>query len=163
MLSKKINEALNNQLKSELYASHLYLSMAAFCESINLPGFARWMMQQSSEERTHALKIFNYINNRDGRVTLQSVDQPPATFKSAVDMFQQALEHEKSVSEAVHKLYRLASEESDYPTEVELQWFITEQVEEEKTASDIVQKLKMVGEQPTALLMLDHHLGARQG
>lgn len=161
MLSKTIQDALNEQIKHELYSSHLYLSMSAYCESINLPGFAHWMRMQSEEERGHALKIFDYINDRGGRVTLLSIDQPPSEFESPLHVFEQALEHERKVTALINELYGLAHKENDYATQALLQWFVTEQVEEENTASQIVEELKMVGSQGTALFMLDRQLGSR--
>ena len=108
------------------------------------------------------MRIYNYLNNRGGRVVLQAIDRPPESFKSPRRMFEQILKSEQEISKAVHKLYKLAQDEKDYATEVELQWFINEQVEEEKTAGDILQKLTMVGDQPATLLMMDHHLASRQ-
>lgn len=161
MLSKALQEAINEQLKNELYSGYLYLSMSAYCEAINLPGFAHWMRLQSQEEVSHAMKFFDYLNDRDSHVVLQAIDQPPTDFKSPLDIFQRALEHEQKVTAMIHQLYELAVKENDYPTQVELQWFITEQVEEEKTASDIVEQLKMVGDHTPGLLMLDRQLAAR--
>lgn len=161
MLSKTLQEAINEQLKNELYSGYLYLSMSAYCEAINLPGFAHWMRLQSQEEVSHAMKFFDYLNDRDSHVVLQAIDQPPTDFKSPLDIFQRALEHEQKVTAMIHQLYELAVKENDYPTQVELQWFITEQVEEEKTASDIVEQLKMVGDHTPGLLMLDRQLAAR--
>lgn len=161
MLSKVVQDALNQQIKDELYSSYLYLSMSAHCETINLPGFAHWMRLQSEEELSHAMKFFDYVNDRGGRVVLQGIDQPPAEFNAPLDIFQQVLEHEQKVTGLIHQLYALALKENDYPTQVELQWFITEQVEEEKSAGEIVEQLKVIGDHSTALLMLDRHLGAR--
>jgi ferritin len=161
MLSKVVQDALNQQIKDELYSSYLYLSMSAHCETINLPGFAHWMRLQSEEELSHAMKLFDYVNDRGGRVVLQGIDQPPAEFNAPLDIFQQVLEHEQKVTGLIHQLYALALKENDYPTQVELQWFITEQVEEEKSAGEIVEQLKVIGDHSTALLMLDRQLGAR--
>lgn len=161
MLSKAIQDALNQQIKDELYSSYLYLSMSAHCEAVNLPGCAHWMRLQSEEELSHAMKLFDYLNNRGGRVVLQGLDQPPTEFGSPLDLFQQVLEHEKKVTGLISRLYELAVKENDYPTQIELQWFITEQVEEEQSAGQIVEQLKMVGDHKTALLMLDRQLSAR--
>jgi len=161
MLSKVVQDALNQQIKDELYSSYLYLSMSAYCETINLPGFAHWMRLQSEEELSHAMKLFDYVNDRGGRVVLQGIDQPPAEFNAPLDIFQQVLEHEQKVTGLIHQLYALALKENDYPTQVELQWFIKEQVEEEKSAGEIVEQLKVIGDHSTALLMLDRQLGAR--
>lgn len=162
MFNKKLQDAINDQIKHELYSAYLYLSMSAHFEGVNLPGFARWMRLQSQEESSHAMKLFDFIHERGGRVVLQAIVQPPADFKSPLDVFQQALEHEQKVSGMIHRLYELAGKENDYATQVMLQWFITEQVEEEKTAGDIVEQLKMVGEQPAGVFMLDRQLGARE-
>lgn len=162
MPSKKIESALNQQIQSEFYSAYLYLSMSAFCQEIHLDGFAHWLQVQSKEEIGHAMRLYKYLNNRGGRVILKAIDQPPQGFKSPRRMFEQILKHEQEISTAVHKLYKLAQDEKDYATEVELQWFINEQVEEEKTVGDILQKLTVVGDQPATLLMMDHHLGSRQ-
>ena len=161
MLSKVVQDALNQQIKDELYSSYLYLSMSAHCETINLPGSAHWMRLQSEEELSHAMKLFDYVNDRGGRVVLQGIDQPPAEFNAPLDIFQQVLEHEQKVTGLIHQLYALALKENDYPTQIELQWFIKEQVEEEKSAGEIVEQLKVIGDHSTALLMLDRQLGAR--
>ena len=162
MPSKKIASALNQQIQSEFYSAYLYLSMSAYCQEIHLEGFAHWLQVQSKEEIDHAMRLYNYLNNRGARVILQAIDRPPESFKSPRRMFEQILKHEQAISKAVHKLYKLAQDERDYATEVELHWFITEQVEEEKSVGDILQKLTLIGDQPATLLMMDHHLGARQ-
>ncbi len=162
MPSKKIESALNQQIQSEFSSAYLYLSMSAYCQEIHLDGFAHWLQVQSKEEMGHAMRIYSYLNNRGGRVVLQAIDRPPESFKSPRRMFEQILKSEQEITQAVHKLYKLAQDEKDYATEVELQWFINEQVEEEKTAGDILQKLTVVGDQPATLLMMDHHLASRQ-
>ena len=162
MLSKKIEKGINEQIQSEFYSSHFYLSMAAYCEEIDLSGFAHWMRVQSEEEREHAMKFFDYLNERGGRVFLEAIDKPPSSFKSPRDIFEQTLKHEQQVTKMIHRLYKTAKDENDYATEVELQWFIREQVEEEKGASDILEKLKMVQNAPGALLMIDRQLGSRE-
>ncbi len=162
MLSKKLQDAINDQIKHELYSAYLYLSMSAHFEAVNQPGFARWMRLQSQEEASHAMKLFDFIHDRGGRVVLQAIAQPPGEFKSPLEVFQQALEHEQKVTGMIHRLYELAGKENDYATQVMLQWFITEQVEEEKTAGDVVEQLRSIGEQPAALFMLDRQLGARE-
>ncbi len=162
MPSKKIESALNQQIQREFYSAYLYLSMSAYCQDIHLDGFSHWLQAQSKEEIGHAMRLYNHMDNRGGRVILQTIDRPPESFKSPRRMFEQILRHEQEISKAVHKLYKLAQDEKDYATEVELQWFIKEQVEEEKSAGDILQKLILVGDQPATLLMMDHHLGSRQ-
>ena len=121
------------------------------------------MRLQYEEEVSHAMKLFDYIHDRGGRVVLQAIDQPAAEFGSLLDVFQKALEHEQKVTGMINRIYDLAVKENDYPTQIEMQWFITEQVEEEKSAGDIVDQLKMVGDHGPSLIMLDRHLGARQG
>jgi ferritin len=161
MLTKPLLKALNEQINHELYSSYLYLAMAAYCEASNLPGFAQWMKVQSGEETKHGMKIYKYINQRGDRVTLRGIDQPPSDFKSPFEMFTQAYHHEQKVTGLITKLYELSVKENDYSTQVMLQWFITEQVEEEKTASDIVDQLKMIGNSNVSLIMMDRQLGAR--
>ena len=161
MLSKAMQEAINEQIRKEFASAYLYLAMAAHCEAANLPGCAKWLRLQSQEEASHALKLFDHINDRGGRVVLKAIEQPPASFKSPLDIFQQTLAHERKVTEAIHALYALAVKENDYPTQTMLQWFISEQVEEEKRASQIVEHLKMLGDEGPALLMLDRQLAAR--
>ncbi len=161
MLNGKLEKALNNQLNSELYSAHLYLSMAAYFETETLPGFAHWMRIQHQEEIDHAMRIFDYLNARNGRVILQSIDQPPTEFESVPDAMEMAWEHEKIVTQMIEGLYREARAQEDYATHVLLEWFIEEQVEEEKSALDIVDYLKRIGDDGTGLLILDARLGAR--
>lgn len=162
MLSETLQQAINDQIKSEMDSAYLYLAMSAYLEGIHLPGGARWMRVQSREETSHAMKLFDYVLDRGGRVVLQAIEQPPATFASMLDVFQQALGHERKVTGMIHRLYDLATKERDYATQVMLQWFITEQVEEEKSAGDIVEQLKVIGDQPAALLFFDKQLAARE-
>jgi ferritin len=163
MLSQKLQDAMNEQIKNELYSAYIYLSMSAYFERTNLPGAASWMRLQSQEETSHAMKFFEHLNDRGSSVVLQAIDQPPSDFKSALDVFQQALEHERKVTDMINKLYDLAVKENDYPAQVMLQWFIMEQVEEEKSAQDVVHQLKMIGEHSPSLIMLDRQLASRQG
>lgn len=162
MLSKVVEDAINEQIKNELYSAYLYLAMSAHFEAANLPGSAHWMRLQSQEEVEHAMKFFDYVNERGGRVVLQAINQPPVEFKSPLEIFQQALEHEQKVTGMINNLYALAVKENDYPTQVMLQWFIEEQVEEEKSAGDVVEQLKMIGDHTHGLFMLDRQLGARE-
>jgi ferritin len=161
MLNKTVQDAINEQIKHEFFSAYLYLSMAAYCEAANLPGAARWMRVQSQEEWSHALKLFAYINDRGGRVMLQAIEQPPVEFQSLLDVFQQALDHERKVSVQINRLYEVSLKHNDYPTQAFLQWFVTEQVEEEKNAGQIIEQLKLAGTSGAALLMLDNVLGAR--
>lgn len=161
MLSRKLQDALNEQIKNELYSGYLYLAMSAYFEANNLPGFAHWMRVQAGEEQEHALKFFDFIVDRGGRVVLQAIDQPPVEFQSPLAVFEATLVHEQKVTGLINKLYELAVAENDYPAQVMLQWFINEQVEEEKNATQIVETLKMIGEKGQALIMLDRELGQR--
>jgi ferritin len=160
-LNKKMQDALNGQIKEELFSSYIYLSMAAYCESISLPGFAHWMRAQSEEELEHALKFYDYINDRGGRVVLQALEQPPVEFNGPIDVFEQTLAHEQFITGKIHDLYGLALEEKDYASQILLQWFVEEQVEEEKNATDILETLKRIGDKGQALVMLDRQLAQR--
>lgn len=161
MLSSKMEEALNEQIKNEFASSFIYLAMSAHCDEKNLPGFAHWLRLQSREEYAHAMKIFNYIQDRDGHVVLKEIPQPKSEFGSLVEVFEKTLAHEKAISKMINDLYVLAVEEKDYPTQVMLQWFINEQVEEEKAASDILAQVKMIGDNMSALIVLDQQLAKR--
>lgn len=159
MLSKSMQKALNGQIQKEFASSYLYLAMAMYCETKNLPGMASWLKVQAQEEWGHGMKIAEFINDRGGTVTLQAIEQPPAEFGTPVDVFKAVLEHEQKISAAINDLYAQAVKENDYATQVMLQWFVTEQVEEEKNASDILELLKMAGEH---VIVLDHRLGKRE-
>jgi ferritin len=160
-MKSEVRDALSEQIKHEFYSSYLYLSMAGSFEVANFPGFAHWMRQQSEEEREHATKLFDFLLDRGEHVQLQSIDQPPYAFRSPLDAFEQALEHEKEITSRIHKLYELSVQEKDHPAEVFLSWFVKEQVEEEKAATEIVERLRMAGEDSAALLLLDKELGER--
>jgi ferritin len=162
MIGQKIQDALNEQIKHEIQSAYIYLSMAAYCEAQNLPGFAKWMRVQHQEETGHGLKIFDHILDRAGKVTLQAIEQPPSDFKSPLEMMQTALGHERKVTGLINRLYDLAVEEEDRPARVMLEWFVSEQVEEEKQVSAIVEQLKLIGDSGVGLLMLDRELGGRQ-
>jgi ferritin len=163
MLNPAIEQALNDQIQKEFHSAYIYLSMSAYFEAENLPGAAHWMRHQAEEEQEHAMKIFDFLNDRGGRVALQAIGEPPATFSSPLAVFEAAYAHEQKVTQSIHDLYALAVQEADYPTQVMLQWFIDEQVEEEKNASAIVAQLHMVGDSPAALFMIDRQLAARVG
>ena len=163
MFSKNLSDEMNTQIKLELYSGYLYLSMSAYFEANNLPGFAHWMKVQAEEEQEHAMKFYGYINDRGGRVTLQAIDQPPADFKSPLAIFEQSLEHEKSVTARINLLYGIAVKDNDYASQSFLNWFVDEQVEEEKNATQIVEWLKMSGDSVNALFMIDSMLGKRAG
>ena len=161
MLNATLENALNDQLNSELYSAHLYLSMAAYFETENLSGFAHWMKVQHQEEISHAMRLFDYINDRNGRVVVQAIAQPPAEFESVQAVMESTLEHERAVTAMIEDLYREAQAQKDYATHVLLEWFIEEQVEEEKSALEVVEHLKLVGDDGTGLLILDGRLAER--
>jgi len=156
-----MQDEINEQINKELYSSYLYLSMAAYFENKNLPGFAKWMHIQEGEERGHAMKLYEFLIDRGGRVLLKPIAAPETDWKTSLDLFKQVAEHEAAVTASIHALYALATKENDYAAQVMLHWFITEQVEEEKNAAEIVQQLEMVEAHGTAVLMLDHQLGKR--
>lgn len=161
MLNNTLQTALNEQIKHELYSAYLYLSMSAYSAMANRPGTAHWLAAQAKEEQEHALKFYKYIQDRGGTVVFQAIDQPPAEFGSLLELFEQVLAHEQKVTAAINGLYELAQQVNDYPTQILLQWFISEQVEEEKHATEIVDMLRMVGTQGSALFMVDAQLGRR--
>ncbi|MFH0990315.1 MAG: ferritin [bacterium] len=162
MLSKNMLDALNLQINHELYSSYLYLSMSAHFEAENLSGFAQWMSAQAKEENEHAMKFYRYVFERGSKVVLEAIDKPPTDFKTPLEVMKMVLEHEKKVTASINALYELALKENDYPSQIKLQWFITEQVEEEKNAADIIEMLKMIGDAPAGLVMVDRQLGARK-
>ena len=161
MMTKAVQDAINEQIKHELYSAYVYLSMSAWCEAETLPGFAKWLRLQAQEELGHALKLFDHVHERGGRVSLKAVDAPPADFGSPLQVFERALEHERHVTALIHGLYEVAVREKDYPAQVLLQWFIEEQVEEEQNTGQVVESLKRIGGDGAALLVLDRELGAR--
>ena len=161
MIGKKMQNALNEQVNAELYSAYLYLSMEAFFESANLPGFANWMRVQTQEEVSHAMKIYDYVNERGGRVRLKQIAAPPAEWKSPLAVFEAAYKHEQKVTGLINDLVDLAIEEKDHAANMFLQWFVNEQVEEEKNAEEIVQKLKLMADAPGAMYMLDNEMAQR--
>lgn len=163
MINQKVQDAMNEQIKNELFSAYLYLSMAAYFEEKNLAGFAHWMRLQSREEQEHALKFYDFLLDRGGKISLMTIEQPKAEWKSALDAFNDAYAHEQLVTGMINKIYETALQEKDYPSQIMLQWFINEQVEEEKNASDIVAQLKLIEERGTAILMLDKQLAKRGG
>ena len=162
MLSKTLEEALNEQVNSEYYSSFLYLSMSSYFETVNLLGMAKWMRMQYEEEIMHAIKIFDIIIDMEGTVNLKPIDGPPTEFKSPLDVFEKSLAHERKVTGLINDIYSLARKENDYAVQSALQWFIDEQVEEEKSALEVVRQLEMIGDETTPLLMLDSKLGSRE-
>jgi ferritin len=163
MISKAMQDAINEQIKNEFYSAYMYLSMSAYFQANNLPGFAAWLRIQFQEEQTHALKLYDHMIDRGGRIDLKALSQPPAEWKTSLEAFQNVLTHEQHVTALINQVYETALSEKDYPAQVMLQWFINEQVEEEKNATEIVEQLKLVDTHGTAVLMLDHRLGKRGG
>jgi ferritin len=161
MLSPDIENAMNTQIAAELYSAHLYLAMSAYCEEQALPGFAHWFRLQSDEEREHALKFLRHVVDRGGRVMLTGIDAPQSDFGSPQGAFEQALAHEMNVTMMIDGLFGMSVQHGDYASQVFLQWFVTEQVEEERAAAEIVQTLKTLGGEPASLLLLDRELGSR--
>ncbi len=161
MIGKKMEKALNEQINAEYYSAYLYLSMVAYFEDKNLPGFSHWMKNQVQEETMHAMKIFDFVCERGGRVTLKEIEQPPKSWKSPLDAFEAAYKHEQLVTSLINKLVDLAITEKDHATNSFLQWFVNEQVEEETSVDTIVQNLKMAENAPGALFMIDRELGRR--
>lgn len=160
-MKSAVRDAMGDQIKHEFYSAYLYLSMAGSFETANLPGFAHWMREQAKEEMEHALKFFDFLLDRGEQVRLQAIEAPPYAFRSPLDTLEQALEHEKEVTSLIHDLYDLAVRENDYPAQVLLNWFVTEQVEEEKSATEVVERLRMAGEDGAALLLLDSEMSGR--
>src|SRR4030042_1258936 len=154
MIGKAMQNAMNEQINKEFYSSYLYLSMAAYFEDKNLPGFANWMYIQADEERGHGMKLFQHLLERGGKVELKPIAGPETSWNTSLDVFKQVQEHEASVTASINTLYELALKEKDYPFQVLLQWFITEQVEEEKNAAEIVQQLELIDAKGTAVLLL---------
>ncbi|WP_202318950.1 ferritin [Archaeoglobus neptunius] len=161
-ISEKMVEALNRQINAEIYSAYLYLSMAAYFESVGLKGFANWMRVQWQEELAHAMKIYDYVAERGGRVRLYAIEEPPSEWNSPLDAFEHVYQHEVKVTGMINELAELAISEKDYATYNMLQWFIAEQVEEEASASEIVEKLRLIGSDGRGLLMMDSELGQRQ-
>ncbi len=158
MISKKMQDAINAQINAEFYSSYFYLAMSAYCESENYKGFAEWFRLQAEEEKMHGFKLYDYLQERGGRVILKGIDEPPSDFKSIQDTFEKTLEHERKVTGLINNLNKLAIEEDDYATQAHLQWFISEQVEEEATAEEILSQIKMVEGKPGNLFYIDRHI-----
>ncbi len=161
MITNAVQTAMNEQINKELFSAYLYLSMAAYFESRNLPGFAHWMRVQAGEEQEHALKFYDHILERGGQVVLKAIEAPKTEWASPLEVVEDVAAHEAKVTASINALYELAVKEKDYPAQVMLQWFITEQVEEEKNAAELVAHLKLIEERGTAVLMLDHQLAKR--
>lgn len=161
-MDKQLEKLFQDQIRNEWHSAYLYLSMAAWFESINMEGFAHWMYKQAGEEQTHGKKMFDFLVDRGVKVVLQAIPQPPSDFASVLDVMEKALEHEQKVTALINALADQADKVNDRPSKVLLQWFITEQVEEEKNASRIVDLLKKIPANSGAIFQLDHQLGKRE-
>ena len=161
MISKKIQKALNEQLNAEFYSSYFYLSMSAYFESKDLQGFAQWFRLQADEEYAHAMKIFDYVYQIGGEVKLMKIDGPKTNWDSFLEVFQDTFEHEQKVTKSINDLLELSYAEKDHATVNFLQWFVSEQVEEEATAMQNVKKMEMIGDDKAGLFMIDKELGGR--
>ena len=161
MISKTMEKAINEQINKELFSSYLYLSMAAYFENTGLPGAAKWMYVQSGEEREHGMKLFGHLIERGGNVALGAMAAPETAWANPMSAFQAVYAHEQFITKSIYGLYEVALQEKDYPVQILLQWFINEQVEEEKNASDVIDSMKRIESHETAVLQLDHQLGKR--
>ena len=163
MISKIMQDAINDQIQKELYSSYLYLSMSAYFADKNLSGFAHWMRVQEAEEREHAMKLYDFLLERGGRANLKAIDAPKTEWTSTLEVAEEVAAHEAKVTASIYALYETALKDKDYPAQIMLQWFISEQVEEESNAAEIVANLKLIEKGGTAIYVLDHQLGKRGG
>lgn len=161
MLKKKMQKALNGQINAEMYSSYLYLSMEAYFQSLSLAGFARWMRAQVQEEMFHAMKFYGFVNERGGVVTLDAIKKPESEWKSPLAAFEHILEHEQLVTSLINDLVELSISEKDHATSIFLQWFVSEQVEEEASVGEVLDKLKLIDGDKSGLFYLDAELGKR--
>ena len=161
-MDKQLEKLYQDQIKNEWYSAYLYMSMAAWFESANLDGFAHWMKKQAGEEYAHGQKMYDFLNDRGVRVVLQAIAQPPADFSSHLDVFEKTLDHEKKVTGMINAIADLSDKVNDHPSKVFIQWFISEQVEEEKNASKLVETLKRIKPDSAGIFQLDHQLGKRE-
>jgi ferritin len=161
MIKDEMATALNEQINKEMYSAYLYMSMSNQCANLGLKGFSTWFMAQYHEEMFHAMKFYEYVQRQGAEVDLQSIAAPPAEFSSPLDMFEKTLAHEQFVTQSINELMELAISHKDHATQIFLEWFVTEQVEEEETDNDILAQLRLVGENPHGLLMMDRELGGR--
>ena len=162
MRSQKVEDALNRQINEELFSAYYYLAMAAESDRLGMPGFANWFKMQFSEELAHADRFFNYVLERDGQVKLEAIGQPEVGDETPLSLFEKALKHEQHITQCIFDLKDLAREESDHATDVFLEWFVSEQVEEEASARAVIDQLKMVDGNPNGLFMIDRELASRQ-
>lgn len=161
MLKPSIEAALNRQLNRELYSSYLYLAMSAYYDSVNLPGFSSWLRTQAKEELAHAMKFYDYLSDAGGRPVMDTIEAPPKEWPGPKEAFAEVVDHEKAVTGMIWALMDLAKAEKDHATAIFLQWFVTEQVEEEKSTGAVIAQLEAVGGSVGALYGLDHHLSSR--
>ncbi len=161
MISDKMTQALNEQINREMYSAYLYMSMSSHCNHTGLKGFANWFMVQYHEEMLHAMKIFEYVQRQGAEVKLDAIKAPPAGFESPMDMFTQTLAHEQFITRSINELRELAMVEKDHASQIFLDWYVTEQVEEEENDNDIIAQLKLIGNHPQGLMMLDRELAGR--
>ncbi len=161
MISKKLETAINEQINAELYSAYLYLSMSAYFKSVNLNGFANWMRMQEQEEQIHAMKFFDYLSERGGRIILKEIKSPRSDWKNPLDVFENVYSHEQKVTGLINDLVDMAIEENDHATSNFLQWYVEEQVEEESSADEIVENLKLLDDSRNGLFMFDRELGKR--
>lgn len=161
MINKRVENEINKQINAEMWSAYLYLSMAAYFESINLKGFANWMHIQYQEENAHAMKFFNYLNERGGRVLLQPIDKVETQWNSVIEVFEEVLKHEQKVTSLIHNLLSISHEEKDYASISFLQWYVDEQVEEEANVEEILNKLKLIDGKGSGLFMMDKDLSTR--
>ena len=160
-MKKEVTDALNEQINKEIYSAFLYMSMSAYTNDLVLKGFANWFMVQYHEEMYHAMKMYEYIQSQGESVVLKTIEAPPTTFDSPLDAFEKTLAHEQVVTASINDLMDLAIDHKDHATKIFLEWYVTEQVEEEDTAGDMIAQLQMIGDDPHALLMMDRELAAR--
>ena len=161
MISEKMNASLNEQVTKEMYSAYLYMAMSSYSNTLGLKGFASWFMVQYHEEMFHAMKIYEYIHSQGGQVALNAIDAPPAVFEGPLDLFEKTLAHEQKVTQSINTLMDIAQGEKDHATQIFLQWYVTEQVEEEENDNDIIAQLKLIKDNPQGLMMLDRELGQR--
>lgn len=161
MISQKVQDAINSQIQAEMYSANLYLAMSVYCEGKSLKGFANWLNVQYQEETSHAMKFIAYLVDRGGKVRIGTIDAPPCEFGTLAELFAKVLAHEQHVTGLINKLYEVAVAEKDFAAQIFLQWFINEQVEEEASASEVIDKLAVVGEKTADILYLDKEMAAR--
>lgn len=161
MISQKMQDAINGQVQAEFYSAYLYLSMSAYCESKSLKGFTNWLNVQYQEETFHATKLLNYLIERGGKLRLDTIDAPPSEFGTLAELFDKVLTHEQHITSLLNKLYEVAVSEKDFAAQIFLQWFINEQVEEEASVGEVLDKLAVIGEKSVDILYLDKELSTR--